>query len=32
VIEQLDNNRIMRPRAIYRGPSLRKWVAMDQRG
>ena len=32
VIEQLDNNRIMRPRAIYRGPGLRTWVAMDQRG
>jgi 2-methylcitrate synthase len=32
VIEQLDNNRIMRPRAIYRGPSLRQWVAMDARG
>ncbi|MGI8981621.1 MAG: citrate/2-methylcitrate synthase [Pirellulaceae bacterium] len=24
VIEQLDNNRIMRPRAIYKGPALRK--------
>ena len=32
VIEQLDNNRIMRPRALYRGPALRKWVASEQRG
>lgn len=32
VIEQLDNNRIMRPRAIYRGPAPRKWVPVDQRG
>jgi 2-methylcitrate synthase len=24
VIEQLDNNRIMRPRAIYKGPAVRK--------
>ena len=32
VIEQLDNNRIMRPRAIYRGPAMRKWVAMEKRG
>ncbi len=32
VIEQLDNNRIMRPRAIYRGPAVRKWVAVEMRG
>jgi citrate synthase len=32
VIEQLDNNRIMRPRAIYRGPGPRKWSPMEQRG
>lgn len=32
VIEQLDDNRIMRPRAIYRGPAMRKWVAMEKRG
>jgi 2-methylcitrate synthase/citrate synthase II len=32
VIEQLDDNRIMRPRAIYRGPAMRKWVATDRRG
>jgi 2-methylcitrate synthase len=32
VIEQLDNNRIMRPRSIYRGPSLRKWAPIEQRG
>ncbi len=32
VIEQLDNNRIMRPRAIYRGPAPRKWSAIDKRG
>jgi 2-methylcitrate synthase/citrate synthase II len=25
VIEQLDNNRLMRPRAIYKGPALRKF-------
>jgi citrate synthase len=25
VIEQLDNNRIVRPRAIYNGPPVRKW-------
>ena len=24
VIEQLDNNRIMRPRALYTGPAIRK--------
>ena len=32
VIEQLDNNRIMRPRSLYRGPAPRKWVAIDKRG
>lgn len=31
VIEQLDHNRIMRPRALYRGPSLRQWAPMEQR-
>ena len=31
VIEQLDNNRIMRPRAIYKGLPVRKWVPMDRR-
>ncbi len=25
VIEQLDNNRLIRPRAIYKGPAERKW-------
>ena len=32
VIEQLDNNRIMRPRAIYRGPSPRQWIPIEKRG
>jgi citrate synthase len=31
IIEQLDNNRIMRPRAIYKGPAARKWVPASQR-
>jgi citrate synthase len=32
VIEQLDNNRIMRPRALYRGPAPRKWTPVESRG
>ena len=31
VIEQLDNNRIMRPRSIYKGPALRKWKPVSAR-
>lgn len=31
IIEQLDHNRIMRPRGLYRGPDLRKWVPAELR-
>jgi 2-methylcitrate synthase/citrate synthase II len=31
IIEQLDNNRLMRPRGLYRGPALRKWKPVSQR-
>ncbi|MBI1900365.1 MAG: hypothetical protein HYS13_04520 [Planctomycetia bacterium] len=31
VIEQLDNNRIIRPRARYTGPGPRKYVAVEKR-
>ena len=31
VIEQLDNNRLIRPRAIYKGPALRKWRPIESR-
>jgi len=31
VIEQLDNNRLIRPRGLYRGPALRKWKPVAQR-
>jgi len=31
VIEQLDNNRLIRPRANYIGPAPRNWTAIDQR-
>jgi citrate synthase len=31
IIEQLDNNRIMRPRGLYRGPAPRKWTPMERR-
>ncbi len=31
ILEQYDNNRIIRPRAEYIGPGLRKYVTMDQR-
>jgi citrate synthase len=31
VIEQLDNNRLIRPRARYTGPDLRPWVPIDGR-
>ena len=32
VIEQLDNNRLIRPRAEYKGPPPRDWLPIDQRG
>jgi citrate synthase len=32
IIEQLANNRIIRPRARYTGPALREVVPIDQRG
>ena len=31
IIEQLDHNRIMRPRSIYKGPGLRKWMPLGGR-
>jgi len=31
VIEQLDNNRLIRPRARYTGPAPRKWVSPGER-
>ena len=31
VIEQLDNNRLIRPRARYTGPESKRWPAMSQR-
>jgi citrate synthase len=31
VIEQLDDNRLMRPRSLYVGPAVRKWKPMDKR-
>jgi citrate synthase len=31
IIEQLDNNRLIRPRGIYRGPGLRQWKPVGQR-
>src|SRR5262245_6565739 len=31
VIEQLDNNRLIRPRGLYKGPALRKWKPLSQR-
>ncbi len=31
VIEQQDNNRLMRPRALYTGPSRREYVPLDRR-
>ena len=32
VIEQLDNNRLIRPRSRYTGPALRKFVPLAERG
>lgn len=31
VIEQLDNNRLMRPRSLYVGPQARKWKPLSER-
>jgi len=31
MIEQLDNNRLIRPTAIYEGPKVTEFVALDQR-
>jgi len=31
VIEQLDNNRLIRPRSLYKGPPPRKWKPASQR-
>jgi citrate synthase len=31
VIEQLDNNRLIRPRSRYTGPAPRKWLPVEQR-
>ncbi|MFO0776119.1 MAG: citrate/2-methylcitrate synthase [Nitrospira sp.] len=31
VIEQQDHNRLMRPRALYRGPARREYVPLDRR-
>jgi len=31
VTEQLDNNRLIRPRSIYRGPAPRNWIPVSQR-
>ena len=31
VIEQQDHNRLIRPRALYRGPAARNYVPLDRR-
>lgn len=31
VVEQLDNNRLIRPRSRYTGPAPRKWIPVEQR-
>jgi citrate synthase len=31
VIEQLDHNRLIRPRANYTGPPLRAWTPIEKR-
>jgi len=31
IIEQLDNNRLIRPRGLYNGPALRKWQPVSAR-
>ena len=32
IIEQLDNNRLIRPRALYKGPELRHVKPLAERG
>lgn len=32
ILEQYDNNRLIRPRAEYTGPELRDYVSIEQRG
>jgi citrate synthase len=32
VVEQLDDNRLIRPRSNYNGPGPRAWVPIEQRG
>jgi citrate synthase len=32
VVEQLDDNRLIRPRSTYNGPGPRAWVPIEQRG
>src|SRR5258708_24865937 len=32
IIEQLDNNRLIRPSSIYNGPEPRDFVPMERRG
>jgi len=32
VIEQQDHNRLIRPRALYTGPTMRDYVSLDRRG
>jgi len=31
MIEQLDDNRLIRPASVYVGPYDRKWTAMEER-
>ena len=31
IIEQLDHNRLMRPRGLYKGPAMRKWKPIKDR-
>ena len=31
VIEQLDNNRLIRPKSLYEGPKHRQYVPIDAR-
>jgi len=32
IIEQLENNRLIRPRSKYVGPTAKRWKPLDQRG
>ena len=32
IIEQLENNRLIRPRSIYVGPTAKRWIPLKQRG